>query len=223
MKKLHIDSVRKSYNNKVILSDIFLTCEKGETVGLIGRNGSGKSTLLKVIFGVEKAENKFIKIGNKVLHNLGDSRNLINYLPQENFLPHVKIKTLIHLFLSKKNRNKILENKTIYPFLDNDFQVLSGGEKRIIEFFLLLYSEAEFILLDEPFEGVSPIVRELIIEKINKEKFCKGFIITDHDYESIIKLADTIYFLQNGLLKKINDQKDLLDLGYLTKTTYNNL
>jgi len=51
MSQLHIDSVTKSYNNKVILSDVFISCQKGEIKGLIGRNGSGKSTLLKIVFG----------------------------------------------------------------------------------------------------------------------------------------------------------------------------
>lgn len=46
---MHVDSVVKSYGLRMILSDVFLTCEKGEIIGLFGRNGSGKSTLLKII------------------------------------------------------------------------------------------------------------------------------------------------------------------------------
>lgn len=106
MNKLHVDSVTKAYNKKVVLSDVFMSCKKGEIKGLIGRNGSGKSTLLKIIFGTEIPDFKFIKIGNKVIKNVSDGRNLINYLPQDNFLPNnISIKSLINLFLSKKKQN----------------------------------------------------------------------------------------------------------------------
>jgi ABC-type multidrug transport system ATPase subunit len=224
MNKLHIDSVTKSYSNKVILSDVFISCQKGEIKGLIGRNGSGKSTLLKIVFGTEKPDFKFVKIGNKVIRNISDGRNLINYLPQDNFLPNnISIRSLNNLFLQKKSRNKLFENEHIKPLLNKKNQDLSGGEKRIVEILLIIHSNAEYILLDEPFNGVSPIVRDYIVEYIKLMKSSKGYIITDHDYENVINLADSIVYLQNGFLKKINDKSELIDLGYLTKTTYNNL
>lgn len=222
MSKLHIDSVAKSYDNKVILSDIFISCEKGEIKGLIGRNGSGKSTLLKIVFGTEKAESKFVRIGNKVIKTISDGRNLINYLPQDNFLPNnISIKSLINMFLEKENRKIVLENEYVKPLLNKKNQDLSGGEKRIIEILLIIHSNAEFILLDEPFNGVSPIVRDYIMGYIKKMKSSKGYIITDHDYENVINLADKIVYLQNGYLKEIKDKSELVELGYITKTTYN--
>lgn len=224
MSKLHIDSVTKSYNNKVILSDIFISCKKGEIKGLIGRNGSGKSTLLKIVFGTEKPESKFVRIGNKVIKNISDGRNLINYLPQDNFLPNnISIKSLINLFLQKENRKIVLENEYVKPLLNKKNQDLSGGERRIIEILLIIHSNAEFILLDEPFNGISPIVRDYIIEYIKKMKSSKGYIITDHDYENVINLADSIVYLQSGFLKEIKDKSELVELGYMTKTTYNNV
>jgi ABC-type multidrug transport system ATPase subunit len=224
MSKLHIDSVTKSYNNKVILSDVFISCKKGEIKGLIGRNGSGKSTLLKIVFGTEKPDSKFVRVGNKVIKNISDGRNLINYLPQDNFLPNnISIKTLINLFLQRESRNILFENEYIKPLLNKKNQDLSGGEKRIVEILLIIHSNAEYILLDEPFNGVSPIVREYIIENIKKMKSSKGYIITDHDYENVINLADSIFYLQNGFLKEINDKSELVELGYLTKTTFNNV
>ncbi len=222
MSKIHIDSITKSYNNKVILSDIFISCEKGEIKGLIGRNGSGKSTLLKIVFGTEKAESKFVRVGNKVIKNISDGRNLINYLPQDNFLPdNISIKSLINLFLQKENRKIVLENEYVKPLLNKKNQDLSGGERRIIEILLIIHSNAEFILLDEPFNGVSPIMRDYIIEYIKKMKSSKGYIITDHDYENVINLADSIVYLQSGFLKEIKDKIELVELGYMTKTTYN--
>ncbi len=222
MNKLHIDSVTKSYNNKVILSDIFISCEKGEIKGLIGRNGSGKSTLLKIVFGTEKSESKFIRIGNKIIKNTYDGRNRINYLPQENFLPNnISIRSLINLFLAKESRKVVLENENVKPLLHKKSQDLSGGERRIIEILLIIHSKAEFILLDEPFNGVSPIVKDYIISYIKEMKSSKGYIITDHDYENVISLADKIVYLQNGYLKEIKDKSELVELGYITKTTYN--
>jgi len=223
MSRLHIDSITKSYNDKVILSDVFLSCEKGEIMGLIGRNGTGKSTLLKIVFGTEKAESKFVRIGEKLIRNVSEGRNLINYLPQDNFLPNnVKISTLIKLFLSKENWDALLNNEHIIPLLHKQNQDLSGGEKRIVEILLIIHSDSEYILLDEPFNGVSPIVIDYIKEYIKKMKSDKGYIITDHDYKNVINLADSILYLQNGYLKEINDKRELVELGYLTETTYNN-
>jgi len=224
MNTLHIDSVSKSYDNKTILSDIYLTCKKGEIVGLIGRNGSGKSTLLKIVFGIEKCENKFVQIGDKVINNIASGRTLINYLPQDNFLPNnIKIKLLINLFLPKENRSELITNDYIIPLLHKKNQELSGGEKRIVEILLIVHSNAEFILLDEPFNGVSPIIRSYIINYIRKMKSSKGYIITDHDYENVLNLADKIMFLKDGNLKEISNRKELVDLGYLSQTNYNML
>ncbi|MEX2350316.1 MAG: ATP-binding cassette domain-containing protein [Flavobacteriaceae bacterium] len=224
MNKLHIDSVTKSYNNKVILSDVFISCRKEEIIGLIGRNGSGKSTLLKIVFGTEKSDSKFVKIGNTFIRNISDGRNLINYLPQDNFLPNnISIRSLINLFLEKENSNVLFNNEHIKPLLNKKNQDLSGGEKRIVEILLIIHSKAEYILLDEPFNGVSPIIRDYIIEYIKSNKSSKGYIITDHDYENVINLADRIVFLQNGFLKEIKDKSELVELGYLTRTAYENV
>lgn len=221
MNSLHVDSVVKSFNGKVILSDVFLSCQKGEIKGLIGRNGSGKSTLLKIIFGTVRADSKFVRIGDKVIKNITYGRNLINYMPQDSFLPNnISIKDLINLFLHKENRKSVLEDDYIRPLLNKKNQALSAGERRIIEVLLLINSNAEFILLDEPFNGVSPIVGDYIIDCIKKMKSSKGFIVTDHDYERVMSLADSIVYLQNGYLKKINNKSELLKLGYFPETQF---
>jgi len=85
MSCLFVDSITKSYNNRVVLSDVFLSCKIGEVKALIGRNGCGKSTLLKIIFGVEKAENRFVKIDGGLIKNTSDCKGLISYLPQKHF------------------------------------------------------------------------------------------------------------------------------------------
>ncbi|NQZ45406.1 MAG: ATP-binding cassette domain-containing protein [Flavobacteriaceae bacterium] len=222
MIKLHIDSVTKSYGDKVVLNDIFLTCSKGEIKGLIGRNGSGKSTLLKIVFGTETANNKFVRVGKRIIRNVSEGRGIINYLPQDNFLPkNVKIKKLIELFLDPENREYLYSNEHIKPLLNKKNKDLSSGEKRIMEILLIIHSNAQFMLLDEPFNGVSPIIRDYIIEYIKNRKSTKGIIITDHDFENVIGLADKIVFLDMGYLRELKDKSELVALGYMTKTTFN--
>lgn len=222
MSTLHVDSLTKSYDSQIILSDVFISCSQGEIIGLIGRNGSGKSTLLKTIFGATPSDSKFIRVGEKVIKKTSDNYNLIHYLPQDNFLPNnVKIKTLIKLFLPHMHHKALLNNEVVSPLLHKKSQELSGGERRIIELLLVINSNAKFILLDEPFNGVSPVVKEKIIAYIKTIKPSKGFIITDHDYETVISLADRLIYLKNGSIKAINDKSELIEFGYLSKTTYN--
>ena len=216
MNHLHVDSVRKYYGTKLILSDIFLSCKQGEVKALVGRNGCGKSTLLKIIFGSEKADYRFVKVDNKVVKNISDAKNLISYLPQDNFLPNnIKIRKLINYFLGKVKAEILKQNDFIKPLLNKTNNILSGGEKRIVEILLILYSDSNFILLDEPFNGVSPIVREQIISILRTHKNQKGIIITDHDYQNVIKIADNILFLKDGNLKEIKHKNELIELGYL--------
>ncbi len=216
MNHLHVDSVREYYGTKLILSDIFLSCKQGEVKALVGRNGCGKSTLLKIIFGSEKADYRFVKVDNKVVKNISDAKNLISYLPQDNFLPNnIKIRKLINYFLGKAKAEILKQNDFIKPLLNKTNNILSGGEKRIVEILLILYSDSNFILLDEPFNGVSPIVREQIISILRTYKNEKGLIITDHDYQNVIKIADNILFLKDGNLKEIKHKNELIELGYL--------
>ena len=84
---LEIDSIRKSYGDYQVLTDVALACKPGDIIGLLGRNGSGKSTLLKIIFGTLFTDYKFIRINDEILDQPFKSNNKIAYLPQDNFLP----------------------------------------------------------------------------------------------------------------------------------------
>ena len=69
---LEIDSVQKKFDYKSILSDVYLKCETGEIIGLLGRNGSGKSTLLKIISGILDADFKFVRIYEVIKNRTSD-------------------------------------------------------------------------------------------------------------------------------------------------------
>lgn len=216
MTGLHVDSIRKEINGRVILNDVFVSCIEGEIVGLLGRNGSGKSTLLKIVFGSLSADYKFVSIAGKKTENLFATRNLIQYLPQHKFLPtHVKIRAIISCFCDGVKAIQLMENEVIKPFLNKKLGQLSTGEGRLLEICLLLFSNAKFLLLDEPFNGIAPNYVEIIKGLILEHGREKGVIITGQDYRNILELSSRIILMQDGNTKPIKELTELIDFGYL--------
>lgn len=220
MNTLHIDSITKSFGSRKILQDIYLSCKTGKIVGILGPAGGGKSTLLQIIFGTVKGDTQFIKYNNTVLHNQFDRKNKIAYLPQrDSFLPkNSKIKDLIPLFCNTENSKKLSHLELIKPFLHETSKNLSGGERRIVEGLIIILSNSDFIILDEPFNGISPKVVDEIEKIIIEESKQKGIIISDHNYEQVVTMADDIYLLSNTHLKLIKDNRELELFGYLPKS-----
>ncbi|HEX6222764.1 MAG TPA: ATP-binding cassette domain-containing protein [Chryseolinea sp.] len=216
MRELHVDSICKWFGQTQILSDIFLSCKPGEIIGLLGRNGSGKTTLLKIIFGAVEAQTKFVRVNGSVINSLVQSKNKIAYLPQNNFLPsHLNIKNAITLFSAASTSRVLQENHFIKPFLNRKSRELSGGERRMIETLVVVNSPAEYILIDEPFNGVEPLYKEEIKKTIQSHASDKGFIVTDHDYRNIVAISTKVKLLQHGGIKEIKNVDDLVRLNYL--------
>lgn len=211
MNDLHIDSVLKSYGSRPILTDIYLGCKTGEVVGLLGRNGSGKTTLLKIVFGSLKAEYRHVEVGGKVLYGIPDGSRFIKYVPQDSFLPdHIKIKNMIGLFCGPRAEELIAEHPFVGPFLKRKSGGLSGGERRIFEILLTIYSDARYILIDEPFNGIAPNQVEEIKKIIRKHaRSGKGFIITDHSYRNVLDIADRVVLIHEGAMRSIGHESDL--------------
>jgi len=216
MHELHVDSVCKSFGTRQVLHDIFISCKPGEIIGLFGRNGCGKTTLLKIIFGSLRAENKFIKVNGRIVQTLRENQNNIAYLPQKNFLPgHLQVKKIFDLFCKSTQTNSLKNDLHVKPFLDRKSKELSGGERRMIELLLILNSNAQYILIDEPFNGVEPRYKEEIKNNIQKHSEHKGFIITDHDYLSIVAIATKVMLLQDGSIKETTAGDELIKVNYL--------
>lgn len=214
---LEVSGVLKIYNNKNILSDIYVKCEVGEIVGVFGRNGAGKSTLFEIIFGTRNAENKFIKIDDAICDKAFKLKNKTNYLTQESFIPtHLSIKNVLKLYLTNDLINEFCNDEVLLPFIHGKIKTLSGGELRYFELKLLLYQEATFLILDEPFTGMSPILKNVAKTLIKKHSAKKGIIISDHDYEIVFKIAHKNYLLKDGYLKEIKDFDMLVQNGYLS-------
>lgn len=216
---LEIDSVIKSFGEKQVLTDIYLKCETGDIIGLLGRNGSGKSTLFKILFGTLTAERKFIRIDGIVYDTPYKTKNELCFLPQHDFLPkHLKIEKAVTLYLEKDSIDPFFNDEVIIKLRKSKVYELSEGELRYIEIKLLLFTNTKFILLDEPFNGLSPILIELIKKMIVEKSKTKGIILTDHDYRNVLDVANRYYLMFDGGLKKINNKSELVKWDYISES-----
>ena len=216
---LTIDSVILEYGRRRILQDIYLSCETGKIIGLLGRNGTGKTSLLKTIFGEVFPSSKSVRINEKALLGSYRSYKDIKYLPQSNFIP--KSLTLKRVFEDfDLDFQSLVNDFSIFQSLyDIKIKHLSGGERRIIEIYLILVSETKFCLLDEPFSQIMPVHVDTIKKIISREKENKGIILTDHLYQHVLSLSDKIHVINNGKTNIAKDIHDLEHLGYVPKLT----
>ena len=84
---LEFDSLYLEFDLRKVLSSVYMKCETGNVVGLLGRNGSGKSCLMKIVFGSMRAEHKSIRIDGRYYPGNTPKKTLITYLPQDHFIP----------------------------------------------------------------------------------------------------------------------------------------
>lgn len=213
---LEVDSVQKHYNEKIIISDVYLKCQTGDIIGILGRNGSGKSTFLKIIFGIEAADFKFVRVNGVVKSKTSDLLNEISYLPQENFIPNsFSIKKTIILSIAKDKIQDFCADEMIRSILAKKIKHLSGGELRYLEIKLILNNASKFVLLDEPYTGLSPIMIDKVNDLITEMSSRKGIIITDHNYENVIKVSAKLSLMKEGKLHHLKHKNDLVEKGYL--------
>ena len=213
---LEVDSVQKQHDGKIIISDVYLKCETGDIIGILGRNGSGKSTLLKIIFGTVAADFKFVRIDDVVKKKSSDLLKEISYLPQDNFIPNSfsVIKT-IALAIADDKVLEFCSDEMIQSLLKKKIKHLSGGEIRYLEIKLVLSNNSKFVLLDEPYNGLSPIMIEKINQLITAMSSLKGILITDHNYQNVIKVSTRLALMKEGKLYHLKDENELVEKGYL--------
>ncbi|PKD19619.1 ABC transporter ATP-binding protein [Salegentibacter salinarum] len=214
-----IDNIELYFAEKQILNGVYLKTETGKITGILGANGCGKSSLLNIFFGSLQPRHKLIRINKKPYLKPLFKYGIVTYLPQQNFIPpKMNLKSAFQLF-------KINLKEFLYDFPEfkagknNRMRELSGGQRRLIEIYICLNSNAKLILLDEPFSHLSPLYVEKIKKLLQKLKKEKAIIITDHMYRHILESSDEIYLLKNGSTQLIKEEKALEDYQYLRAGT----
>jgi lipopolysaccharide export system ATP-binding protein len=216
---LETDSVIKSFDINQVLTDIYLKCQTGDIIGILGRNGTGKSTLLKILFGTLKAENSFIKINGKIYNRPYLKTGLLTFLPQEDFIPKkYTLEGVACLYLGKKASEFFMGEEMLERVRFSKIANLSGGELRYFAIKLLLNLPTKFVLLDEPFNRVSPLIIEKIKIMIKNCSQNMGIILTDHDYRNVLDISNRLMLLRDGGLRPIKDKSELVNWEYLPES-----
>ena len=130
---------------------------------------------------------------------------------------YLKVDSIIKLFFNKVNTDEIINDKIVKKIYKTKVKNISGGELRYLETLLLMNMDSDFILLDEPFNGVSPIIageiKKIIVEKSKN----KDIILTDHDYRNVLSVSNKIYLMKNGSIKELKNNEELVEYGYVHK------
>lgn len=212
---LTADGIELFYGSRKILSDIYLKCETNSITGLLARNGEGKTSLMNIIYGNLKASSSSIRFDERNVKEAFKQPALLSYLPQFNFIPaSLRLNRVFKDFAIS-----FQDFESYFPeFKDKQtlkIGKLSGGHRRLVEVYVIIKSKAQFALLDEPFSHVMPIHIEKLQDLLQQEKQHKGFLVTDHFYQQIIAVSDTLYVLKDGKTYLTQNKQDIEQLGYV--------
>ena len=222
---LKIESLRKSYRKRLVISDVSMHLHRGEVVALLGPNGSGKTTCFYSIAGLVTPEGGRVSIDGRNVTRLPMYRRArlgIGYLPQETSIfrgMNVEDNILAVLELSMKDRVRRFER---LEELLNEFSVehlrrspalaLSGGQRRRVEIARCLAANPKYLLLDEPFAGVDPIavaeIRNLVSDLKNRGL---GVLITDHNVRETLDIVDRAYILYDGVVLRSGTAQEIVE------------
>ena len=211
--QLEAESIELSFGERRILTDIYIKCQTGKVTGLLGRNGQGKSCLMEIIYGTMPRE-KSVRLDNFRLPAAFKRPDLVRYLPQYHFIPSsLSLKRVFHDyaldFAAFSQRFPELRSKYRTPFGH-----LSGGQRRLVELYVTLAPKTLFVMLDEPFSYLSPILMDEVKEMLKEEKKNKGILITDHMYKQVLDCCDDLYVLANGKAWLTRNREEIETLGY---------
>ena len=204
----------KSYKDRRIVQDVSLFVRPGEVVGLLGPNGAGKTTCFYMIAGLTYVDEGFVYINGCDVTHMPMFRRAwlgMGYLPQESSIFRgLNVEENI-LAVLEVNESRVSRRHEFLDILLDEFgllhlrkspsMVLSGGERRRLEFARALAAYPSYVLLDEPFAGVDPIAIDDLknLVRLLKEQGI-GILITDHNVQELLDLVDRAYVLYEGKL-----------------------
>ncbi|MFD0668400.1 ABC transporter ATP-binding protein [Ramlibacter sp. MAHUQ-53] len=206
---LKVQDLSAGYGEAVVLNGVSFELEEGQTLALLGRNGTGKTTLMNTIAGATRQHGGSISLGGVALHKLAPHQRAaagIGWVPQERNI----FKSLtVHENLTAVARPGKWTPEGVYQMFPrlaerkgNLGTQLSGGEQQMLAVGRALVLNPKLLLLDEPLEGLAPIiVEELLkaIRRITREEGLSAIIVEQHP-QAILAISDSAVVLDRGTI-----------------------
>jgi len=230
--ELVLSNVTAGYGEFIILHSVSLRVPEKKITALVGPNGAGKTTTLKTIMGMTRLREGKIELGGKDISRLPTYRRVelgITLVPEgRGLFPSLTVRENLAIgAYTKRARERIQESMEIifslFPKLKQRLEqragTLSGGEAQMLAIARGLMSRPDILMLDEPSQGLAPVVvMELFqaIERLNRELGITVLLVEQHVKESL-ELAETAYVIEQGSIVREGRGLDLLSDPSLKK------
>ena len=222
---LRIENLNAWYDRSHVLQGISLEVNKGEIVTLMGRNGAGKTTTLRSLMGLLlKREGKATIDGTSFLDLTAHERYHLGlaYVPEDRrIVPGLTVKENLELgVISKRNRGDMsaLVDEIAETFprlkerLNQDGTSMSGGEQQMLAIARAMIAKPKVILLDEPSEGIMPVLVEEMFELFaNLKRQGLTILLVEQNVQQALKISDRAYILDQGEIVFQNSAQNLLN------------
>jgi lipopolysaccharide export system ATP-binding protein len=222
--KLETRELVKRYGERTVVDGVSLELNRGEVVGLLGPNGAGKTTTFHMITGFIRPERGTITLDEHDITRMPvykRARLGLGYLSQEpSIFRKLSVEDNVRAILEMLGVPKAEQAARVEELLA-EFNVsqlkkqrggtLSGGERRRVELARALASRPSFLLLDEPFTGIDPIVRaeiQDIVRKLRDDGL--GILITDHNVRETLEITDLAYIMYDARVLLSGTSDDLV-------------
>lgn len=216
---IEIRELTKQFDKIVAVDNINLNITEGSVIGLVGSNGSGKSTLLRLLSGVYEPDNGIVLVNGKKLFDSHEAKGECYFIPD---FPYFYNNSTIEstAFLYRKLYPNWSEEAfdrfcTMFPVEKNARIInMSKGMQRQAALILALSTCPKYLFLDEIFDGLDPVMRQLlkriIIDHVSKENMT--VVIASHNLRELEDLCDRVCLMHRGKIL-MEREVDLLKLG----------
>ncbi|MBP1697109.1 MAG: ATP-binding cassette protein [Deltaproteobacteria bacterium] len=212
---LDINRVTKNFGGLKALSDVSVSFARGEFAGLVGPNGSGKTTLLNCISGLYSPDTGSIQLKSKSITGLAPHRiyrlglgrtfQISKVFNRLNVIDNLRIPALTEGKLNRQEIRKrsleILKQIKLDNLTHSTAENLSGGQRKLLELGMVLMTDPQILLLDEPFGGVHPELKSELEDylcQLNRNG--KTIILVSHEMPSVFKICQRLVVLDHGIL-----------------------